>query len=61
MIEGHKNKSMSGKSSGVKLKCVRECWAPGVGNFKEDEEISGSELVAQLKDNPNFIVLTEEA
>ena len=61
MIEGHKNKSMSGKSSGVKLKCVRECWTPGLGSFNAGEILSGDDLVSKLKDNPNFIEFKEEA
>lgn len=61
MIEAHKNKSMSGKGVPIKLKCVTGCWAPGLGEFKEGEVLSGSDLVEKLNGNPNFIEIKEEA
>ncbi len=62
MIPEYKNKEMkSGKGENMRLKCVRECWAPGLGHFKEGEILSGADLVSKLKENPNFIEFKEEA
>lgn len=62
MIGEYKNKEMkSGDAQPIRLKCVRECWAPGLGHFKEGEILSGADLVSKLKENPNFIEFTEEA
>jgi hypothetical protein len=58
----YKNKDMkSVKVEIIRLKCVRECWAPGLGEFKVGEILSGTDLVVKLKGNPNFIEITEEA
>jgi hypothetical protein len=48
------------KDKPSKLKCVAECWAPGLGFFKVGEILSGAELVEKLNGNPNFIEITEE-
>lgn len=58
MISEYKTKDMAGKPA--RLKCVAECWAPGLGFFKVGEILSGDELVSKLKNNPNFIELKEE-
>lgn len=60
MMPEYKNKEMTPKKTKC-LKCVHECWAPGVGEFKEGEVLSGDDLVAKMKGNPNFIEITEEA
>lgn len=60
MINEYKNKEMTDKK-GRRLKCVRECWAPGLGEFKSGEILSGTDLVEKLKGNTNFIEITEEA
>ena len=52
-MDNYKTKDMKDKPS--KLKCVAECWAPGLGFFKVGEILSGAELVDKLKGNPNFI------
>lgn len=61
MIPEYKNKEMKSESKAVRLKCLRECWAPGLGEFKAGEILSGADLVEKLKDNPNFIEFKEEA
>lgn len=64
MMKDVKNKAMDGaklEAVGGKLKCVRECWAPGLGVFREGEIVSGAGLVEKLKGNPNFQEITEEA
>ncbi len=61
MMPEYKNKEMTVKKSGARIKCVRECWAPGLGFFKDGEILSGDDLVSKLKDNPNFIEFKEEA
>lgn len=58
MISEYKTKDMADKPA--RLKCVAECWAPGLGFFKVGEILSGDELVKKLKGNPNFIELKEE-
>lgn len=58
MMNEYKTKDMKDKPS--KLKCVAECWAPGLGFFKVGEILSGAELVEKLNGNPNFIEITEE-
>ncbi len=56
MIQEYKNKELkSGDAKIIKLKCVVSCWAPGLGEFKEGEIISGTDLVLKLQDNPNFV------
>jgi hypothetical protein len=57
-MDNYKTKDMKDKPS--KLKCVTECWAPGLGFFKVGEILSGAELVEKLNGNPNFIEITEE-
>lgn len=57
-MDNYKTKDMKDKPS--KLKCVAECWAPGLGFFKVGEILSGADLVLKLKGNPNFIEITEE-
>jgi hypothetical protein len=61
MIDGYKNKELKSESKGVRLKCIRECWAPGLGEFKAGEILSGTDLVEKLKGNPNFTEFIEEA
>jgi hypothetical protein len=61
MIQEYKNKELKSESKSVRLKCVRECWAPGLGEFKAGEILSGTDLVEKLKENPNFIEFKEEA
>ncbi len=58
MISEYKTKDMAEKQA--RLKCVVECWAPGLGFFKVGEILSGDELVSKLKNNTNFIELKEE-
>lgn len=48
------------KEKPMRLKCVTECWAPGLGFFKAGEILSGTELVEKLNGNPNFIEIKEE-
>ena len=57
-MDNYKTKDMKDKPS--KLKCVAECWAPGLGFFKVGEILSGAELVEKLNGNPNFTEITEE-
>lgn len=61
MMNEYKNKEMRSEGKAIRLKCIRECWAPGLGEFKAGEILSGSELVEKLKRNPNFIEFIEEA
>lgn len=61
MMNEYKNKEMKSESKAMRLKCIRECWAPGLGEFKVGEILSGTNLVEKLKENPNFIEFKEEA
>lgn len=63
MIPEYKNKEMAVNKTdtAARLKCVCECWAPGLGHFKEGEILSGADLVLKLKGNPNFIEFIQEA
>ena len=60
MISGHKNKAMDGTPP-KRLKCVRECWAPGIGAFAVGDVIENRAVVEQLDGNPNFQEINEEA
>lgn len=61
MMPEYKNKEIKSGGKNMRLKCIRECWAPGLGEFKTGEILSGTDLVEKLKENPNFIELIEEA
>lgn len=58
MMNDYKTKDMTDKPA--RLKCVAECWSPGLGFFKVGEILSGTELVEKLKGNPNFIEIKGE-
>lgn len=62
MMPEYKNKEMkSEKIEQLRLKCIRDCWAPGLGEFKTGEILSGELLVSKMKNNPNFVTYNEEA
>lgn len=63
MMPEYKNKELNSdaKAEHIRLKCVKECWTPGLGSFNAGEILSGDDLVSKLKDNPNFIEFKEEA
>lgn len=62
MMPEYKNKELkSGNVESMRLKCIRECWAPGLGFFRDGEILSGDDMILKLKDNPNFIEFKEEA
>lgn len=62
MIKNYKSKDMqAGGDKPTRLKCVTECWAPGVGAFKAGDIIEDAEIVRQMAGNPNFQEITEEA
>lgn len=63
MMKDMKNKAMKAEDAGlpVCLKCVVECWAPGLGAFNVGDIVSNAELVKKLAGNPNFKEISEEA
>lgn len=61
MIKDHKNKAMEPGKAGGRIKCVRECWAVGLGKFNVGDVIEDAAVVAELAGNPNFVEFKEEA
>jgi hypothetical protein len=63
MIKDAKNKAIgTGKAvPATRIKCVRECWAVGLGKFNVGDVIENDVLVAELAGNPNFVEIKEEA
>ena len=66
MNEESKNKSMPSPESNQlhdrrhgRLKCVRDCVMPGLGEFKAGETIDSAELYGKLADHPNFSIATD--
>jgi len=64
MIKNHSNKAMdAGKTQRpvAHIKCVRECWAVGLGAFAVGDVVADADIIEKLTGNPNFVEITEEA
>lgn len=63
MKDGYRNKELKSQTAApiTRLKCVAECWAPGLGAFNVGDIVTNAELVSKLAGNPNFQEISEEA